>query len=305
MSVLSVDLLEELLDLLLNEVVDLVGELLSLARKGLGAVNNLSRDDVHLLLDGSLNLLKSGSGASGLVTTSSDDLGVVAAATTIPSQKVGGVSVGHASESTLGGDSDQVLLELLGGDGSERVLGVLSGLEREVVGEETANVGGGHRSARDGVDGVLGPDPGGLNAQARSKNVGALAKVGEISAAIVEGRSADGNGFRRGGRRVLAGIRVVIASSDGKVDARANGGVDSGIESLGLTSTQRHVGNGAFEALALAILGGLDVVKVAGGGILNALDNIGHAARAVGAENLDGVDVRLLGDAVLLTSNSS
>jgi hypothetical protein len=41
------------------------------------------------------------------------------------------------------------------------------------------------------------------------------------------------------------------------------------------------------------------------GSVLDALDDIGHGARAVGAEDLDGVDVRLLGDTVLLASNGA
>jgi len=41
------------------------------------------------------------------------------------------------------------------------------------------------------------------------------------------------------------------------------------------------------------------------GGPLNTLDDVGHGARAVGAEDLDGVDVGLLGDTILLTSDGT
>jgi hypothetical protein len=300
-----VDLLEELLNLLLDEVVDLVGELLGLAGEDLSAVDDLARDDLDLVLDGGLDVLEGGRSTGSLVATGSENLRVVAAATTVPGEEVGGVSIGHAGEGTLGGDGDEVLLELLGGDGGEGVLRVLGGLERKVVGEETADVRRGHGSARDGVDGILGADPGRLDAQTRGEDVSALAEVGEVGAAVVKSRSTDGDGLRSGSGRVLAGVGIVVASSDGEVNTRADSSVDRSIESLGLATAERHVGNGALEALALAVLGSLDVVKMASGGKLNTLDNIGHAAGAVGAENLDGVDVRLLGDAILLTGDGS
>ncbi len=41
------------------------------------------------------------------------------------------------------------------------------------------------------------------------------------------------------------------------------------------------------------------------GSPLNASNDIGHGARAVGAENLDGIDLGLLGDTILLASNGA
>lgn len=47
-------------------------------------------------------------------------------------------------------------------------------------------MGGGHGSSGDGVDGVLASDPGGLDIQARSKDIGTFAEVGEVSTLISE-----------------------------------------------------------------------------------------------------------------------
>lgn len=41
------------------------------------------------------------------------------------------------------------------------------------------------------------------------------------------------------------------------------------------------------------------------GGVLDTLDNIRHGARAVGAQDLDGLDVSLLGNAVLLAGDGA
>lgn len=302
MKFLHVDFLEELLNLLINEVVDLLGELLSLGAKLL----DLAGDDTNLLLDGILDLLGGRRRRSlvDLVATGLDDLLVVAAATTVPGEQVGGVGR-NVGQSVLGSNGDDVLLELLGGDGGHGVLRVLSGLEGQVVGEETSNVGRGHGGTRDGVDSVLGANPSGLDVQAGGEDVSALAVVGEVSTAVIETRGTDSDGLSGSGGRVVASISVVVASSDGKVNTSADSGVDGGIESLGLATTKRHVGDGALEALALTVLGLLLLLEMAGGSELDTLDDVGHGARAVGSENLDGVDIGLLGNTVLLTGDST
>jgi hypothetical protein len=85
--------------------------------------------------------------------------------------------------------------------------------------------------------------------------------------------------------------------------------VDSSVDSLvkdgGFATAQAHVGSRALEALSLALLGDADLLEVGLGGVLNTLDDVGHGARAVGAEDLDGLDVSLLGDTVLLAGNSA
>lgn len=298
------DLLHEVLNLLVHQLVDLLGKLLSLGAEVLGALDDLARGNLKVLLDGDLELLDGRGHLLGLVTTGRDDLGEVAAATAVPGEQVGGVG-GNAGKSVLSSDGDEGRLELLGGDGSDRVLGVLSGLEREVVGEEAGDMGRSHGGTRDGVDGVLGADPGGLNAQTRGKDVSALSVVGEVGTAVIESRGTDGDGLSSSSGRVLAGIGVVVTGSNGEVDTRADGSVDSSIESLGLATTERHVGDGALEALSLTVLGLLDLIDMAGGSILDTLDDIRHGARSVGSENLDGVDVSLLGNAVLLTTDGT
>lgn len=290
--------------------MNLLGELLGLGAKGLGALDNLARDNLKVTLDGLLELLNGGGelGLVGLglgsVATGLDDLAVVAAASTVPGEQVGGVG-GDVGESANSGDGDDVLLELVGGDGGNSELRVGSRLEREVVGQETSNVGRGHGGTRDGVDGVLGADPGGLDAQARGEDVSALSVVGEVGTAVIEGRSADGNRLRGSSRGVVASIGVVVTGSDGEVDTGLDGGIDGSVKSRGLATTKRHVGDGALEALSLAVLGLLHGLLVRDGGELDALDDIGHGAGSVGSEHLDGVDVGLLGDTVLLTSNGT
>lgn len=80
-----------------------------------------------------------------------------------------------------------------------------------------------------------------------------------------------------------------------------NGSVDGEVESAGATATKTHVGNTTLEAL-LASLGLLDVSL---GRPLDTFDDVGHGTRAVGAEDLDGVDVGLLSNTVFLTGNST
>lgn len=306
--ILHGDLLEELLNLLIDEVVDLLGELLSLVAEGLGALDNLARDDLEALFNIELKLLDGGRGGGcllGLVATSLNDLGEVAAATTVPGEQVGGVTVGDVAEGTLGGNGNEALLQLLGGDGGNGILGILSRLKREVVGQETTDMGRSHGGTGDGVDGVLGADPSRLNAQARGKDVRALSVVGEVGTAVVESRSTNSDRLSSSSGGVLASVGVVVSGSDGEVDTRADGGVDSSVESLGLATTKRHVGDGALEALALTILSSLDLVEMAGGGVLNALHDIGHGTGTVRAEDLDGIDMGLLGNTVLLPSDGT
>jgi len=72
---------------------------------------------------------------------------------------IGGVR-GDISESTRGSNSDESLLELLGSNLLDRKGRVIGGLERDIVGQQTSNVGRGHGGTRDGVDSVLAANPG-------------------------------------------------------------------------------------------------------------------------------------------------
>lgn len=286
--------------------MDLLGELLGLGAKLLSASGQLARDNLDLLLNGVLDVLNARRGSSlvDLVATSFNNLLVVAAATTVPGKQVGGVR-GDIGEGILGSNGDEVLLELLGGDGSESILGVLSGLEREVVGQETSNVRRSHGGTGDGVDGLVSADPGGNNVQTGSEDVSALSVVGEVGTAVINSGGTDGDGLAGGSRGVVAGIGVVVASSDGKVNTSADSSVDGGVESLGLATTKRHVGDRALEALALTVLGLLLLLEMAGGSELDTLDNVGHGSGAVRSEDLDSINAGLLGNTVLLTGDGA
>jgi len=217
---------------------------------------------------------------------------------------VGGVG-GNVIQGTRGGDGDESLLELLGGKLTDGIGRVGRGLEGDVVGQQTSNVGRGHGGARDGVDGVLAADPGGEDVQAGSEDVSALSVVGEIRTVISQGGGTDSDGLLGGGGRVVASIGVVVASSDGEVDAGIDGSVNSEVKSTGATAAQTHVGNAALEALDLAILSILGLLDVSLSSPLNSKNDIGHGTGAVGAQHLNGVDVGLLGHTILLTSNST
>jgi hypothetical protein len=242
------------------------------------------------LLDGVATLLK--------------NLSVVGRATTVPGKDVLGVAW-DIRESTNGSDRDEVSLELLGGDVGDSVGRVLGRLERQHVGKETSNVRGGHGGTRDGVGGVLRTDPGGQDVETGGEDVVALSVVGEVRTLIKESGGTDGDGVLSSSRGVVARVGVIVTGSDGKVDTGVNGSVDSEVESGGLATSQAHVGGASLEALLLAVLGGLEGLGVSLSSVLNALDDVGHGAGAVGAEDLDGVDVCLLGDTVLLASNSA
>lgn len=254
-------------------------------------------DGNGVLLLGLLRLL-------GNIAALLDNVGEVAGASAVPGEDVLGVA-GDVGEGTSGTDGDEVSLELLGGDVGDGVGGVLGGLEREQVGEETSNVGRGHGGTRDGVGGVLRADPGGKNVETRSEDVVALSVVGEVRTLVKEGGSTDGDGLLSSGGRVVARVSVVVTGGHSEVDTVLDGSIDGKIESGRLATTQAHVGSRALEALALAILGLLDLFIVCLDSVLDALDDVGHGARAVGAEHLDGVNLGLLGNTVLLAGNST
>jgi hypothetical protein len=152
---------------------------------------------------------------------------------------------------------------------------------------------------------MLRADPGGKDVETGGEDVVALSVVGEVRTLIKKGGGTDGDSVLSSRGRVVAGVCVVVTGGNGEVDAGVDGSVDSKVESGRLATTKRHVGSRALEALLLALLGSADGVVVSLSGPLNTLHDIGHGARAVGAEDLDGVDVGLLGDTVLLASNSA
>jgi len=216
-----------------------------------------------------------------------------------------GSSARDIGQSTLGTDADEGLLHVLGGDVGDGVSGVLGGLEGDHVGEKTSNMRRSHGGAGNSVDGILAANPGGLDVQTGAEDVDALADIGEVGTFIGESRGTDSDGVGGSGARVVASVGVVVASGDGKVDTGIDSGVDSHVEGWGLTPTQAHVGSRALEALLLSGLGSFHGGTMSLDGKLNTLYDVGHGARAIGAEDLDGVDVGLLGNTILLASDGA
>jgi hypothetical protein len=299
-SLLALEVTEHVLELAGDEVLDLLGELGNLVGELITLRVDLLAGDLGLRL----NLLKHGRAASGLVATLLNNGRVVGLSATVPGEDVGGVA-GNIGKSTNSGNRDESSLELLGADISDSEGRVLGGLEGKEVGKKTSNVGRGHRGTGDGVDGVLAADPGGLDVKTRSKDVVALAVVGEVGALVSKSAGTDGDGVLSGSRRVVAGVSVVVTGGNSEVDTSVDSSVDSLVKDGGFATAQAHVGSRALEALSLALLGDADLLEVGLGGVLNTLDDVGHGARAVGAEDLDGLDVSLLGDTVLLAGNSA
>jgi len=194
-SLLALEVTEHVLELASDEVLDLLGELGDLLGKLVTLRVDLLAGDLGLRLD----LLEHGRAVSGLVTTLLDNGRVVGLSATVPGEDVGSVA-GDIGKSTNSGNRDESSLELLGADISDSKGRVLGGLEGKKVGEETSNVGRSHRGTGDGVDGVLAANPGGLDVKTGSKDVVALAVVGEVSALVSESAGTDGDGVLSGSR---------------------------------------------------------------------------------------------------------
>lgn len=213
---------------------------------------------------------------------------------------VGGIG-GNIGQGALSGDRDDVLLELGRGELINSEGRVLGRLERDEVGQETSDVGRGHRGTGNGVDGVLAANPGGEDVETRSKDVSALSVVGEVGTLVLKRRGGNSHGVLRGSRRVVAGVSIVIASGNGEVQTSLDTSVDGILKSLRLATTKTHVRNATLEAL-LALLGPLEMGL---NSPFDTLNDIGHGARPAGSQDLDSKEVGLLGDTVLLTGDGS
>lgn len=196
-------------------------------------------------------------------------------------------------------------LQLLGRDVSDSISRVGCWLERQEVSEETTNVRRSHRGARDGVGGVFAADPGRLNVETGGEDVGALSIVGEVGTLIAKCGSTDSDGLYSSSGRVVAGICVVVSSSDSEVNTGINSSIDSKIESWGFATAQAHVGDGALVTLLLAGLDSTHNFDMIGSGPLDTLDDIRHATTAVASKNLDSLDMSLLSNTKLLACNGS
>ena len=98
-------------------------------------------------------------------------------------------------------------------------------------------------------------------------------------------------------------------SCNSKVETRPDGLVYGIVESLGLSTPKGHVGNGAL-VLGLAgssilLLSSAVLLVSLGSSPRDAANDIGHGTTAVGAQDLDGDDVGLLGNAVLVRSDGA
>jgi hypothetical protein len=98
-----------------------------------------------------------------------------------------------------------------------------------------------HGSSGDCVGGIFGSDPGGEDVETRGKDVDTFAVVGEIRTSISERRGADSDCLLSCSGGVVAGILIIVSGSDGKMETGVNGSVNRQIESLGTSSTERHV----------------------------------------------------------------
>lgn len=280
---------EEALNFLLNLVLELL--------QGLGYVTGHLAD---LVWDFNLG----GWCLRNLETALVDDVGVVGLATSVPGEDVGSAA-GDIGESSLSGNRDEVALELLRSDVCNSIGRVLGWLERQHVGEETSNMRRCHGGTGDGVDGVLAADPGRLDVETGSKDVVALAEVGEVGSLVSKSAGANSDGILSGGWGVVARVRIVVASCDSEVNARVDCSVDGLVEEGGLATTQAHVGRGTLEALSLTLLSDRDLLCVRLSGVLDALDDVRHGSGSVGSQHLDGLDVSFLRNTVLLSSDST
>lgn len=282
----SVDSTNDLLLELIEEALSLLGNLLN---NLLDAVGNLAKAVLGLVLGRSLTLVGR-----------AEDFAEVALATTVPGEQVDGVA-GNLGQNVLGSNGNDVLLELLGRKLVGSKLRVRVGSERKEVGQKTSNVRRSHGSTRDGVDGVVGTNPGGLDVETGSKDVDALAVVGEVCAGIVEGGCTNGDGLLGSGGRVVARIGVVVTGSNGEMQTSLHGGVDGSVESRRLATTKGHVGGRTLE-LGILLFCPLEMLESS---ILNTLNDVGHGSGTVGPQHLDGDDVGLLGDTILLAADST
>ena len=74
-----------------------------------------------------------------------------------------------------------------------------------------------HGCTGDSIGGIFAALPGGEDVQARSEDVITFAEIGKISSFISKSGCAHSNGIGRSGRRVVAGIGVVITCCDCKM----------------------------------------------------------------------------------------
>src|SRR5690606_7038115 len=100
----------------LVKVLDLLGDLTG---DHLNTLDDLARHNLDVLAEDVLDGLPCGRGTVHLVAATLHNLGEIVAATAVPGEEVGGIGVRKTSKDSLGGNRDDALLQVLGGDGGD------------------------------------------------------------------------------------------------------------------------------------------------------------------------------------------
>lgn len=139
-------------------------------------------------------------------------------------------------------------------------------------------------------------DPGREDIDTRGKDVDQAAVVGEPRPRVGDVGGADGAGGGLAGRRVERRVVVAVAGRHSKEHARLDEGRGRRVDGRRLAAAQGHVGDGAVGAAAGGRVGRDKV---------DAGDHAGRGAGAARVEDLDGEELRLLGDAVVLAADGA
>lgn len=207
-----------------------------------------------------------------------------------------GVAVEGEQVDSAGGDVAQDARGCSAGNvGAENLRG-LGTKEGQEVGTETSNVGGSHGGTGDGVGGGSAANPRGKDAGARSEDIDDSTVVGVAGTGIGRGSGTNCADGGLGGRRGEGSVGVVVTGSNGKEDSGRDHVGGSGVHGRRSATTETHVGNRAVGAASGARVGGDEV---------HAGNDTRSGAGTRGAENLDGVDVGLLGDTVGGSANGT
>lgn len=204
----------------------------------------------------------------------------------VEGKAVGGARGKAGDEASLGKSNDAV------GKGS----GGLLALESKKVGSETGNVRGSHGSTRDGVGAGGAADPGGEDADTGSEDVDNRAVVGEGGHAIAGVTGTNGEGSGLGGRGDVGSVLGLVASSNSHEETGRDSVCDSGVDSSGLATTQRHAADSTGRAAA-----GLVIVD----GEVDARDHTRVGTRAISAQNTDAEELGLLSNTVGLAADGT
>lgn len=152
-------------------------------------------------------------------------------------------------------------------------------------------------------------NPGAQNRGAGSKDVNDRTVVGEAGADIARGGSTNGADGRLGGGRRVGSIGILVASRDSEEDARPNKSSGSAVNCRRLAPAKGHIGDGTLRARTGSRVRGNEVdagddARAKSSVRRTELQNLNLkrrrllCARTAGIENLDGIELGLLGHAV-------